>query len=96
MDQAITCAEQLASQHPDFAIESNWQGGVAPAVARIWEMKQVLDESDAARRGIREGDQLLSFAGRAVTSTNQYKNILGIYPKEWRVPLTFRRNNTER
>ena len=31
-----------------------------------------------------------------MTSTNQYKNILGIYPKDWRVPLTFRRNNTER
>jgi ribose transport system substrate-binding protein len=40
-DQAITCAEQLASQHPDFAIESNWQGGVAPAVARIWDKAHV-------------------------------------------------------
>ena len=51
-------------------------------------VKQVLDESDAARRGIREGDQLLNFAGRQITSTNQYKNILGIYPKDWRLPLT--------
>jgi serine protease Do len=59
-------------------------------------VKQVLDEADAARRGVREGDQLLSFAGRPVTSTNQYKNILGIYPKDWRVPLTLRRDNTER
>jgi hypothetical protein len=59
-------------------------------------VKQVLDESDAARRGIREGDQLLSFAGRAVTSANQYKNILGIYPKDWRLPLTVRRGTTER
>ena len=59
-------------------------------------VKQVLDESDAARRGIREDDQLLSFAGRQVTSTNQYKNILGIFPKDWRVPVSLRRGTTER
>jgi ribose transport system substrate-binding protein len=35
-DQAITCAENLSARHPDFAIESNWQSGVAPAVSRIW------------------------------------------------------------
>jgi ribose transport system substrate-binding protein len=40
-DQAITCAEQLASQHPDFAIESNWQGGVAPALSKIWQKAKV-------------------------------------------------------
>jgi serine protease Do len=59
-------------------------------------VKQVLDESDAFRRGIKEGDQLLSFASRVVSSTNQYKNILGIYPKEWRLPLTLRRDNKDR
>jgi S1-C subfamily serine protease len=57
-------------------------------------VKQILEESDAFRRGIKEGDQLLSFAGRTVSSPNQYKNVLGIYPKDWRVPLTLRRNNT--
>ncbi|MBN9118234.1 MAG: trypsin-like peptidase domain-containing protein [Planctomycetes bacterium] len=56
-------------------------------------VKQLLDESDAFRRGLQEGDQLLEFAGRATTSTNQYKNILGIFPKDWRVPLTIRRKN---
>jgi ribose transport system substrate-binding protein len=40
-DQAITCAEQLAAQHPDFAIESNWQGGVAPGVARVWDRAHI-------------------------------------------------------
>jgi ribose transport system substrate-binding protein len=40
-DQAITCAEQLAARKPDFAIESNWQGGVAPAVSRIWDKAHV-------------------------------------------------------
>src|SRR5205085_1595766 len=63
--------------------------GTASEDAEIQRMvvRQMLDESDAFRRGLKEGDQLLSFAGRQVTSANQYKNILGIYPKEWRLPL---------
>lgn len=58
-------------------------------------VKQILDEADAYRRGLKEGDQLLRFAGRQVASTNQYKNILGIFPKGWRVPLTIRRDNQQ-
>ncbi len=63
--------------------------------APLWQMVigQVLEESDAYRRGLRPGDQLVSFAGRVITSTNQYKNILGIFPKDWRVPIVVRRNN---
>jgi len=53
-------------------------------------VSQILEESDAARRGIKQGDQITSFAGRYLTSTNQYKNVLGIYPKEWRVPIKYR------
>jgi serine protease Do len=64
-------------------------GPLPPMVVR-----QILDESDAFRRGLKEGDQLVEFGGRAMTSTNQYKNVLGIFPKDWRVPLTIRRNNT--
>src|SRR5579883_520695 len=59
-------------------------------------VKQILEESDAARRGIQPGDQLIEFAGRPLTSTNQYKNILGIFPKEWRLPVSFRRENQPR
>ncbi|MBX9623004.1 MAG: S1C family serine protease, partial [Gemmataceae bacterium] len=59
-------------------------------------VKQILDESDAFRRGLGDGDQLVTFAGRAMTSANQYKNILGTLPKDWRVPLTFRRDNATR
>jgi S1-C subfamily serine protease len=55
---------------------------------------QVLDESDAARRGLKPKDQLLAFAGRRITSTNQYKNVLGIYPKDWKLPLVYRRGTT--
>lgn len=50
----------------------------------------ILETSDAYRRGLREGDEVVSFAGRPIGSVNQFKNILGIYPKGWSVPLVFR------
>jgi serine protease Do len=54
-------------------------------------VQAVLDEADAVRRGLQPEDELVEFAGRPVESTNQYKNVLGIFPKGWRVPLTYRR-----
>ncbi|HET6572378.1 MAG TPA: trypsin-like peptidase domain-containing protein [Fimbriiglobus sp.] len=56
-------------------------------------IRQILEESDAFRRGLQPGDQIIRFAGRPLTSTNQYKNILGIFPKGWRVPMTYRRGS---
>jgi S1-C subfamily serine protease len=53
----------------------------------------VLEESDAFRRGLSEGDELLNFAGREIRSVNQFKSALGIYPKEWRLPITYKRVN---
>ena len=47
--------------------------------------------SDAERRGLQLGDELVRFGGRSVTTVNQFKNVLGLYPKGWRVPLTIRR-----
>lgn len=62
------------------------------------EMKfgTLLEEADVFRRGVKSGDKLISFAGRPMTSTNQYKNILGIFPKEWRLPLSYRRENVRK
>ena len=40
-------------------------------------------------------DELVSFAGRPMTSVNQYKNVLGIYPRGWRLPLAYRRDNEQ-
>ena len=56
-------------------------------------VQAILDEADAVRRGLQPDDELVEFAGRPVLSTNQYKNVLGIYPKGWRLPLTYRRDN---
>jgi S1-C subfamily serine protease len=56
-------------------------------------VQTVLDESDISRRGVQEGDQLISFAARPLSSVNQYKNILGIFPRDWRMPLVYARGN---
>ena len=52
----------------------------------------ILESSEAYRRGLRLDDEIVSFAGRPIRSVNQFKNVLGIYPKGWRLPLTYRRD----
>src|SRR3984957_12084282 len=54
-------------------------------------VSQIQEESDAYRRGLRVDDELISFAGRPIRSVNQFKNLLGIFPEDWKVPLTYRR-----
>jgi S1-C subfamily serine protease len=51
----------------------------------------ILEQSDAFRRGLRADDELVSFGGRPIATANGFKNVLGIFPKGWRVPLSFRR-----
>jgi len=51
----------------------------------------ILESSEAYRRGLRRDDEIVEFAGRNIRSVNQFKNVLGIYPKGWRLPLTYRR-----
>jgi serine protease Do len=55
-------------------------------------VSQIQEESDAYRRGLRVDDEVVAFAGRPIHSVNQFKNILGIFPDEWKVPLTYRRD----
>ncbi len=54
---------------------------------------EILESCDAYRRGLRMDDEIISFAGRPITTPNGFKNALGIFPKGWRVPLTYRREN---
>lgn len=56
-------------------------------------VESILEQSDAYRRGLRIGDEIVSFAGRPIRSVNQFKNILGIYPKGWKRPLVYRRDD---
>jgi S1-C subfamily serine protease len=59
-------------------------------------VKSIVEDSDARRRGIDTGDELVSFAGRQITSVNQFKNVLGLFPKGWRVPLEYRHENDKK
>ena len=54
-------------------------------------VSNILESSDAYRRGLRADDEVISFGGRAIDSVNQFKNVLGIFPRGWRIPLSFRR-----
>jgi len=53
----------------------------------------ILESSEAYRQGVRYDDRLVEFAGRKVTTVNQFKNVLGIFPKGWRVPVKFARDD---
>jgi serine protease Do len=53
-------------------------------------VSDILEASDAYRRGLRMDDEVLAFGGRTISTPNGFKNILGIFPKDWRVPLSYR------
>lgn len=72
-----------------FTVESESEDVSTPRML----IRNILEDSDAARRGLELNDELVSFAGRPITTVNQYKNVLGLFPKGWRVPLVYRRNN---
>lgn len=55
----------------------------------------IIATSDAYRRGLRSDDEIVSFAGRLISSANAFKNILGTLPKGWRVPLSFRHDGKQ-
>jgi len=55
-------------------------------------VSDILENSDAYRRGLRYDDEIVRFAGRPIRTVNAFKNVLGTLPKGWRVPLTYRRN----
>ena len=57
-------------------------------------VNSILESSEAYRRGLRIDHEIVNFAGRPIRSVNQFKNILGVYPKGWRLPLTYRHEET--
>ncbi len=52
---------------------------------------EILETSDAWRKGLRYDDEIVSFGGRPIATVNQFKNVLGIFPKGFRVPLIYQR-----
>ncbi len=53
-------------------------------------ISSILEDSDAYRRGLDIDDELISFVGRGMTSVNHYRNVLGLFPRGWRVPIEFK------
>jgi serine protease Do len=54
-------------------------------------VSDILEASDAWRRGLRYDDEIVSLAGRPVRTANAFKNVLGTLPEGWQVPLVWRR-----
>ena len=54
-------------------------------------VSDILERSDAFRRGLRYDDEIVSLAGRPVRTVNAFKNVLGTLPAGWQVPLVYRR-----
>ncbi len=55
---------------------------------------EILESSDAYRRGLRADDEIISFGRRPISTPNGFKNVLGIFPEGWRVPLSYRHAGT--
>lgn len=55
------------------------------------QVADILEDADAFRRGLRYDDEIVSFGGRPIRTVNAFKNILGTFPKGWRVPVSYRR-----
>jgi serine protease Do len=48
-------------------------------------VSEILEHSDAYRRGLRYDDEIVSLGGRTVRSVNALKSVLGVFPKGWRI-----------
>lgn len=55
--------------------------------------EKMLEPSVASAAGIEIGDRLLRFAGREIHSSNQFANILGVFPANWPVVVDFQHND---
>ena len=53
-------------------------------------VSNLLESSDAFRRGLRYGAEILEIDGRPVQTANEVQNVLATLPSEWRVPIAFR------
>ena len=54
-------------------------------------VREVLVDADAYRRGIRIDDEIVELAGKKITTVNEFKNVLGTLPANWRVKVVLHR-----
>ncbi len=52
---------------------------------------RILDDTDVYRRGLRESNTITHFGGRRIRTPNDFKNMLGTFPKGWVTSITFAR-----
>ncbi|MEO1528725.1 MAG: S1C family serine protease, partial [Planctomycetota bacterium] len=53
-------------------------------------VSNILESSDAYRRGLRYDAEILEIDGRVVKNANDVQNVLATLPKNWRVEIAFR------
>ena len=53
-------------------------------------VSNILESSDAYRRGLRYGSEILTIDGRSVQTANDVQNVMGTLPSNWRVKFAFR------
>ena len=70
-----------------FTVSSDENGDIV--------VSNILESSDAYRRGIRIDDRIVALGGRRVATVNAFKNILGTYPKGWPILVTVSRGTEE-
>lgn len=52
-------------------------------------VSNILQSSDAYRRGLRYGQTIVEIDGRSVDTANAVQNVLATLPPQWRVPLVY-------
>ena len=52
----------------------------------------ILDDTDAYRRGLRHEDQIVQVAHRTIRTSNEFTNVLATFPSGWRVPIAYSRD----
>lgn len=53
-------------------------------------VSNILDSSDAYRRGLRYGSEILEIDGRVVQTANDLQNVMATLPNGWRVKMSYR------
>ncbi len=53
-------------------------------------VSNIIESSDAYRRGLRYGAEILEIDGRVVQTANDVQNVLATLPNGWRVKMTYR------
>jgi S1-C subfamily serine protease len=89
--------EQARSFLPDLMASKLCRHGTLDATFTDAGDRVICDavntESPIGRRGLRPGDTLLAFDGRAVATANAFLNRISTYPAGWPVEVTFRRGD---